>query len=65
MGGIAGEAGDALGVMGNVAKGVARAAVPDELYQRVGAEAPNIADMIKRGVGNPGAIPVDPNDRPL
>ena len=65
LGGIAGEAGDALGVMGNVAKGVARAAVPDELYQRVGAEAPNIADMIKRGVGNPGAIPVDPNDRPL
>lgn len=65
LGGIAGEAGDALGVMGGIAKGVARAAVPDELYQRVGAEAPNIADMIKRGAGNPGAIPVDPNDRPL
>lgn len=65
LGSIAGEAGDALGVMGRAAKGVARAAVPDELYERVGAEVPNMVDMAKRAVGNTGAIPVDPNDRPL
>ena len=62
--------------MGNVAthimqgnkvtsKEAARAAVPDELYERVGAEVPNMVDMAKRAVGNTGAIPVDPNDRPL
>lgn len=65
LGSIAGEAGDALGVMGGIAKSGARALVPDELYQRVGSGVENIADTTQRATRNPGAIPVDPNDRPL
>lgn len=65
LGSIAGEAGDALGVMGGIAKSGARALVPDELYQRVGSGVENIAGTTQRATRNPGAIPVDPNDRPL
>lgn len=62
---IAGEAGQAVGVMGRIAGNVARGAISDETVERGGALARRVGNDIERNTRNPGAIPVDPQDRPL
>jgi hypothetical protein len=43
--------------------------IPDELRERVGSDLAKVEDLIRRNLNNPGknpgAVPVDDNDRPL
>ena len=63
--GLAKEGGEALGTMGRIAGGAVRGAIPDELYERSKAILGRTAGDVERGTRNPGAIPIDPEDRPL